>query len=106
MESRISMIALGVRDLPRSVKFYRDGLGFLSSSASNDSIAFFKTCGTVLALYPWDKLAEDAQVADDRHGFRGMTLAHNVRERREIHKVLALAEASGGKIIKPAQAVF
>lgn len=35
MESRISMIALGVRDLPRSVKFYRNGLGFLPSSATN-----------------------------------------------------------------------
>jgi len=44
------MIALGVQDLPRSVRFYRDGLGFLPSSASNESIAFFKTGGTVLAL--------------------------------------------------------
>ena len=76
LESRISMIALGVRDLPRSVKFYRDGLGFVPSSASNESIAFFKTGGTVLALYPWDKLAEDAQVPDEGHGFRGVTLAH------------------------------
>jgi hypothetical protein len=56
------MIALGVRDLPRSVKFYQDGLGFSPSSASKESIAFFKMGGTVLALYPWDKLAEDAQV--------------------------------------------
>ena len=105
MESRISMIALGVRDLPRSVKFYRDGLGFLPSSASNESIAFFKMGGIVLALYPWDKLAEDAQVPDEGHGFRGVTLAHNVRERKEVSEVLALAEASGGKIIKPAQDV-
>ena len=106
MESRISMIALGVRDLRRSVKFYRDGLRFVPSSASNESIAFFKMGGTVLALYPWNKLAEDAQVQDDGHGFRGVTLAHNVRERKEVHEVLALAAASGGKFIKPAQDVF
>src|SRR5271156_3219236 len=100
------MIALGVRDLPRSVKFYRDGLRFVPSSASNESIAFFKTGGTVLALHPWDKLAGDAQVPDEGHGFRGVTLAHNVRERQEVGEVLALAAASGGKIIKPAQDVF
>ena len=106
MESRISIIALGVRDLSRSVKFYRDGLKLLLSSASKESIAFFKMGGTVLALYPWDKLAADAQVPDEGHGFRGVTLAHYVRERKEVSEVLALAAASGGKIIKPAQDVF
>ena len=75
LESRIGMIALGVRDLPRSVKLYRDGLRLLPSSESSESIAFFKTGGTVLALYPWDKLAEDAQAPGEGHGFRGVTLA-------------------------------
>ncbi len=106
MESRISMISLGVRDLARSVRFYRDGLKCLPSSASNDSIAFFKMSGTVLALYPWHKLAEDAQVADDGFGFRGVTLAHNVRERQDVSEVLKSAAAAGGQIIKPAQDVF
>src|SRR5580700_12270625 len=100
------MIALGVRDLQLSVKFYRDGLRLPFSSTTNENIAFFKMGGTVLALYPWDKLAEDAQVPDDGHGFRGVTLAHNVRERHEVGEVLALAAASGGKIVKPAQDAF
>ena len=60
----------------------------------------------MLALYPWDKLAEDAQVSNEGHGFRGVTLAHNVRERKEVHEVLTQAAAAGGKIIKPAQDVF
>ncbi|MDB5330998.1 MAG: hypothetical protein JWP03_2149 [Phycisphaerales bacterium] len=30
MESRISLITLGVKDLERSLRFYRDGLGFLT----------------------------------------------------------------------------
>src|SRR5260370_37285487 len=100
------MIALGVRGLPRSGGFYENGLGFLPSSASKESIAFFQMGGTVLALYPWDKLAEDAQVSDEGQGFRGVTLAHNVREREEVREVLALAAASGGKIIKPAHDAF
>ena len=43
---------------------------------------------------------------DERHGFRGVPLANNVRERKEVSEILALAAASGGKIIKPAQDVF
>ena len=77
-----------------------------ASSASKESIAFFKMGGIVPALYPWDKLAEDAQVPDEGHGFRGVTLAHNVRERKKVNEILALAVAAGGTIVKPAQDVF
>ena len=106
MEARISFITLGVSDLQRSVRFYRDGLGFPLSSGSKDDIAFFKTGGAVLALYPSDKLAEDAQVPVHGSGFRCVTLAHNVRRREEVSEVLALAAAAGGTITKPAQDVF
>ena len=71
MEARISFITLGVSDLQRSVRFYRDGLGFPLSSGSKDDIAFFKTGGAVLALYPSDKLAEDAQVPVQWFWFSG-----------------------------------
>ena len=52
------------------------------------------------------KLAEDAKVPAEGTGFRGVTLAHNVRRREEVSEVLALAEAAGGKITKPAQDTF
>jgi uncharacterized protein len=106
MEPRISFITLGVKDIQRSVSFYRDGLGFPLSSASKDDIAFFKLSGIVLALYPAHKLAEDAHVPPQGSGFRGLTLAHNVRKREEVGEVLSLAAAAGGTITKPAQDVF
>lgn len=106
MESRISFVTLGISDLERSVKFYRDGLGFGLSSASKGDVAFFKTGGIVLALYPSNKLAEDAHVPSQGSGFRGVTLAHNVRSREEVSQVLALAAAAGGKITKAAQDTF
>ena len=106
MEPRISFITLGVKDFQRSVTFYRDGLGFPLSSASKDDIAFFKMSGIVLALYPSDKLAEDAHVSPEGSGFGGVTLAHNVRQREEVNEVLSLAAAAGGTITKPAQDVF
>ena len=74
MEPRISFITLGVRDFQRSVKFYRDGLGFPLSSASKGDIAFFKMSGIVLALYPSDRLAEDAHVSSNDSDFSGRDL--------------------------------
>jgi catechol 2,3-dioxygenase-like lactoylglutathione lyase family enzyme len=106
MEPRVSFVTLGVTDVERSVSFYRDGLGFPLSSASKNDIAFFKTGGVVLALYPSDKLAEDAQVHPEGSGFGRMALAHNVRRQEDVSEVLALAAAAGAKITKPAQDTF
>ena len=41
MEPRLHIVTLGVRDLPRAVRFYRDGLGFPLSSASASDFALF-----------------------------------------------------------------
>lgn len=107
MEPRINIITLGVADLPRSIRFYRDGLRFPTSANDDDDIAFFATTGTRLALYPLEKLAEDIgpQVRSAK-GFGGITLTHNVRKREEVAEVLAFAEKAGGKIVKQAQDVF
>jgi hypothetical protein len=106
MEPRVSFITLGVSDMQRSMQFYHDGLGFPLSSASKEDVAFFKTGGIVLALYPSDKLAEDAQVPAEGSGFGRMTLAHNVRRKEDVSNVLALAASAGATITKPAQDTF
>lgn len=107
MEPRISIITLGVADVDRSIRFYRDGLGFPTTAKFGDPIAFFLTGGTRLAVYPLERLAEDIGPAvHPAKGFGGITLAHNVREKPQVAEVLALAERSGGKIVKHAQDVF
>ncbi|TMK96535.1 MAG: hypothetical protein E6G40_11325, partial [Actinobacteria bacterium] len=58
---------------------------------------------TAFALYPWDLLAEDADVAADGRGFRGVTLAYNVRTEERVDEVLAEAKRAGGSIVKPAR---
>ena len=63
MKPRLSLVTLGVADLPRALRFYRDGLGWPTASVESDGVAFFKLGGVVLSLYPRDKLAEDAAVA-------------------------------------------
>ena len=63
MEPRISIITLGVSDLPRAVEFYRDGLGLPLLDENTESIAFFKNRGTWLSLYPRESLAADVGIA-------------------------------------------
>ena len=107
MEPRISIITLGVANVDRSIRFYRDGLGFATSAKAGDQIAFFATNGVRLAVYPLEKLAED--IGPGVHpatGFSGITIAHNVRRKEEVAEILALAERAGGKIVKQAQDVF
>jgi catechol 2,3-dioxygenase-like lactoylglutathione lyase family enzyme len=109
MEGRISIITLGVKDLDRSIKFYKEGLGLDTSAEYGAEIAFFKTAGTCLALYPLDKLAKefpDRAVSIGNAQGSPITLAHNTRSKDEVEQVLAQAEAAGGTIIKPAQLVF
>jgi catechol 2,3-dioxygenase-like lactoylglutathione lyase family enzyme len=106
IEARLNIVTLGVSDLKRARKFYAEGLGWKASSASQDNIVFFQLGGIVLALYPRTLLAEDATVGPSGSGFRGITLAQNVREKDEVFAVLKMAEAAGGKVVKPAQDVF
>ena len=106
MEPRISIITLGVSDLPRSVRFYRDGLGLTLYDDNTESIAFFQNKGTWLALYPRDALAADVGIPTEGSGFSGVTLAHNLRTKEEVDELLDVAVAAGGTLVKPAQDTF
>ena len=102
MQPCISMITLGVSDLERAQRFYRDGLGFpLSSASVAGVVAFFRTSGTVLALWSRAALAADAGLPDQPAAFGGFALAHNVPTREAVDAVLAQATAAGGRLLKP-----
>lgn len=101
MEPRISIVTLGVGDLERSVRFYRDGLGWPTSAASAGDVVFLQAGCLVLALYPRTLLALDARVSDQGSGFGGITLAHNVRAIDEVDQLLREAVAAGGSVLKP-----
>ena len=101
MEPRLSLITLGVTDLARMRAFYTR-LGFPLMPQSNDSVAFFGLKSIWLGLYPREALADDAKVDAAGGGFRGFTLAHNVRTREEVALLLDAAEAErlGGLIVR------
>jgi catechol 2,3-dioxygenase-like lactoylglutathione lyase family enzyme len=106
VKPKIGLVTLGVRDLARALAFYRDGLGWPTHAYNPDAaIVFFALEGTWLALYPRDKLAEDARLADGQ-GFGGITLAHNEPSQMQVDAVYAQAIAAGATPIKPPAKTF
>jgi len=104
MKPHVAVITLGVRDLKRARKFYSEGLGWPIQQEDYNWVCFLPgDDSSALALYPWDELAEDAKVRADGSGFRGVTLAHNVRSKERVEEVLAEAERAGAEIVKAAQ---
>jgi catechol 2,3-dioxygenase-like lactoylglutathione lyase family enzyme len=100
--AKINIVTLGVEDLERAAAFYA-GLGWRRSAASNEQIVWFATAGSVLGLFPFAHLAEDATLDPIRpQGFGGVTLAINVSTEEEVQPALDAAAAAGGTIVKPA----
>lgn len=101
MDPRLNIVTLGVGDLDRAIRFYRDGLGWRPSVEMGDFV-LFEMGGVALALHPHDLLAEDAGVAPAPHAFGGVTLAQNVSSREEADRVIASACAAGATLLRAA----
>ena len=69
MKPRISLVTLGVDDLERALRFYRDGLGLptagiVGQEFEHGAVVFFDLeGGTKLALWQRADLAHDAGLA-------------------------------------------
>lgn len=100
MFDKITMITLGVKDLKKSTEFYIDGLQ-LPKMPFDGNITFIRLQGTMLALYPIDLLAEDIGIPNNKSGFSGITLAHNVSSEAEVDKLYAFAIANGATPVTP-----
>ena len=105
LDRRISIITLGVKSLVESTAFY-ERLGWTKSPASQDGITFIQLKGVVLALYPLEKLAEDAGAEAASSGFSGVTLAHNVSSPAGVDAVIKFAVSCGAVLVKPPETVF
>ena len=112
MKPRITVITLGVDDLERSVRFYRDGLGLRTDGIVGEelefgAVAFFELqVGVRLALWPRASLAHDSGLPLGPASPTELSLGHNVSSTTEVDAVMAEAEVAGAKIVKAAHETF
>lgn len=102
--NKITCICLGVNNMRRAVKFYRDGLGFKTNETSDEpQVVFFNTPGVKFELFPLERLAEDINEKNPPQtttGFSGVTLAYNVQRKEDVNEVIEKVRRVGGIIVK------
>jgi len=112
VKPRITLLTLGVDDLERAVRFYRDGLGWktegiIGTEFEHGAVAFFELHGALkLALWPRKSLAHDAGIAAGPRSATEFSIAHNVSSRVEVDAVMAEVERAGARIVKRAHETF
>lgn len=107
MIPRLTILTLGVKD-PEAARAFYTGLGLTVSEKSQGDMTILDMNGLLLALYPFDKLAEDAtlEAPAELPAFRGLTLAWNLSSEAEVDAAVAQAEAAGATVVKRPQKVF
>jgi catechol 2,3-dioxygenase-like lactoylglutathione lyase family enzyme len=109
MDARIDVITLGVDDLERALRFYRD-LGFATEGIigtefpggpdepAGAAVMFRLRSGLTLALYPRTELAKDAEVPLPDPSTGGFSIGWFVATDAEVDALLARAEAAGATL--------
>jgi len=97
---------LGVRDVVRERKFYRD-LGW-ELAFDSDDFAVFELRGSLLALFPVNELARDGQVPPDAgRGGIGFSIIINADAAGDVDRFAEAARKAGGTVTKePGDALF
>lgn len=104
MEQRLSLITLGVADVPRARQFYEQ-LGW--HGQETDETVFFQVGAMAIVLWGRGKLADDSGVIDDdARGFDGVVLAQNVRTHDEVDRVIAVAQRAGARVTRAPAVTF
>lgn len=112
MKPRITVITIGVDDLEKALRFYRDGLGLRTQGIVGKefefgAVAFFDLqAGLKLALWPRESISHDSGLPLSAPNPTEFTLGHNVSSKSEVDAVMDQAKAAGAVIVKPAHDTF
>jgi uncharacterized protein len=105
-------MTIGVDDLERSLRFYRDGLGLktegvIGKEFEYGAVAFFDLqAGVKLAIWPRRSISLDTGLPPGIPSPTEFTLGHNVSSRADVDAVMGQARQAGAVIVKPARDTF
>lgn len=105
MKARITVITIGVDDLERSLRFYRDGLGLetqgiIGTEFEHGAVAFFDLqAGLKLAICPRESISHDSGLPPANPSPTEFTLGHNVSSEAEVDAVMKQAKGAGAVIV-------
>jgi len=102
MNSHVSAILLGVKDMERSKRFYAEGLGWKVKQDFKISVFFVPHGGSLVGFYGREGLAESVGLSPDGSGFSGIVFNYVVRSEARVDEIIAEAEKAGATILKPA----
>jgi len=112
MRPRITLITLGVDDLEKAVRFYRDGLGLrtdgiVGTEFEHGAVAFFALQGGLkLALWPRKSIAHDTGLPQSAPSQTDFTIGHNVSSKAEVDAVMTQARNAGAVVVRAAHDTF
>ncbi len=112
MKPRIKVLTLGVDDLERSLKFYRDGMGLptegiIGTEVEDGAVVFFNMSqDQILAVYPRKALAKDANVPLSPPSATEISLGHVVGSKAEVDEVMQQAVDAGARVTDRAKDRF
>lgn len=105
MNSHVSAILLGVKDMERSKRFYTEGLGWKIQNDWRISVFFVPHGGSLVGFYGRDGLAEMVGASGESSGFPGVVFNYIVRSEKRVDEVMDEAKKAGARILKPAAAL-
>src|SRR2546428_4089216 len=107
MRPRIKVIALGVRDLEKSLAFYRDGMGLategiIGTEFEDGAVVFFEmNDDLILALWPKKSSAKDAKAAVSPPSPTEFSIGHIVKSKQAVDAVMTQADMAAPRITHP-----
>jgi predicted lactoylglutathione lyase len=104
MDQRLSVITLGVEDVPRARAFYEQ-LGWKVTFTDGD-IAMFQAGPMIISLWSRSKLAHDSGVAAPPPGWGGFTLGYAVAGAGEVDAVCDQAVKAGATVTRAPGEMF
>ena len=112
MKPHVTVLTVGVDDLEKSLRFYRDGLGLptqgiVGREFEHGAVAFFDLhSGLKLAIWPRNDIAYDAKIPKGAKSATEFTIGHNVNSKKEVDTVMEQAKKAGATITKAAEDTF